>query len=1020
MKVHACSRHSVLIFAIFHAISCKRIPSPPTPTKPPAPIQSNQPATPPPFVAEALESKLDFVGVDSGEEKLFAVFANGYEGRMDGTGHLKVPLKYHEVRPLLDRTAGFHVRVGFFGVLPDSHSVGTYGRLDSDGREVVAPVYEHLGGLSEGLIAFYKDRQAGFMDVHGQVHVPARFTFARDFSEGLACVNVGGEVVRGLSQGSIPAVKGGKWGFIDASGEYVIPPRFDDCDSFVHGRAVVRNQCTYGYWHCEPQNACVSEHWGLIDRAGRWIFQPEWFGIRPILEELEEGPPGPVRYYEVCERTHHQDGWHLHRRCGVMDLRGTWILPRKYESIRLIAGYFRTYDPTTEFSTHTLDGKPAQKPEWEGLEPDQWLEKVLPSAVAAEKAEWGGNQDPGFSGSTCVSYFPAVAGHAGPAGSACERVVRGADDAWVCQSANGKVIKLPGIEHVEPFKGRFAPVRIGGRWGFIDASGELAVAATIEAERVFSGLCGHLLQQDVQGNELFFRRVAGSKGALSEDGVLTPEVAPANEIAQVAQRVTEEARDVPDRSEFLSFSEQRCAHAPELDPKDSSKAHERILAVKGPTDRVLAYLVNVKDAWGLRDTEGTLLLPPLYQEIRHLGGSLFAVCRLGSECSNPTIGWRVYNAEEGVLLPAAFSEVTVLPDGYVAFRSLCRAKNTCGDGKFGVLDRDGEVVYPEVVPADEVRTSWSARNLGDRQVPEKNDANTFRIIKAKIQIWNETRQQALPTHHDWVRGGFAGSFWVNQGCKWRLEAVDDEGNEREPACLGGKWGLLHVNRGMLIPFEFEALLDVTGPYAVVGAQCQLNGLRQECRQQGVVDFLGNRVAPLADQSIGVQTQLDRCPVPFDRCRRPGAVDRGTILVSRGRSRVGLLDTQGRILVPLEYDLVCTPEGENIRVMKTGQGSVRDPRDAWGILDARGKPALPLAYGYISAWRRGVARVNEAGFCSAGYSLSCTGGRWGLLSSDRKFILQPKYDWISAFHKGRARAEIRPRYGLIRVSRRPGT
>ncbi|MBU1244939.1 WG repeat-containing protein [Myxococcota bacterium] len=909
-------------------------------------------------------------------------------------------------------------------MLPNSRSAGTYGRLDSEGREVVAPVYEHLGALSEGLIAFYKDQKAGFMDAQGQVRIPARFTFAMDFSEGLACVNVGGEVVRGESKGSRQAVKGGKWGFIDASGKYVIPPRFDDCDSFVHGRAVVRNQCTYDFWHCEPLNACVSEHWGLIDRAGRWLFQPEWFAIRPILEELEEGPPEPVRYYQVCERTHRDDGWHLHRRCGVMDLRGAWILPMKYEVIRLFAGYFQAYEPAEEFSIHTLDGKPAQNPEWEGLTPQQWLEKVLPRATAAWKAEEDRyHNNPDYSGSLCVNYFPTVAGHAGPAGSACEQVERGPDGAWVCKSANGRVKKLPGVEHVEPFKGRFAPVRIGGRWGFIDAAGELVVAPTLEAERVFSGLCGHQLQQDRQGNELFFRRVAGREGTLSEGGVLTPDVAPANGIAQVVERVTKEADavlDGPSSSDFLAFSERRCEHKPGFDPTNSGKAYERTVAVKDPANRDLAFLVKKKDAWGLLDTEGSLLLPLEYKEIRHLSGSLFAVCRLGAECSNPTVGWRVFHAEEGRVLPAAFSEVTVLPDGYVAYRKLCRAKNACGDGKYGVLDRDGEGIYPEVVPADEVRTRWSARSLGDREVPEKNDEHTFRIIKGKIQIWNETRQQALPEQHDWVWGGFAGTFWVNQGCKWRLEGVDDEGNDREPECLGGKWGLFHVNRGMIIPFEFEALLDVTGPYAVVGAQCRLKGLRQKCQQHGVVDFLGNRVVPLADQSIGVRTQLDVCPVPFDRCRRPGAVDRGTILVSRGPSKVGFLDTQGRIRVPLEYDLVCTPEGDNIRVMKTGVGKPDDPKDGWGILDARGVQALPLAYGYISAWRRGVARISEGGFCSAGYEFTCKGGRWGLLGSDRKFILPPKFDWISSFRQGKARAVNRPKYGLVRVSRRAGT
>jgi hypothetical protein len=65
------------------------------------------------------------------------------------------------------------------------------------------------------------------MDKTGTIVVPPRFGFARDFSEGLAAVNVRGK----LHDNS---VHGGKWGFIDASGALVIPAVYSDVRSDFH------------------------------------------------------------------------------------------------------------------------------------------------------------------------------------------------------------------------------------------------------------------------------------------------------------------------------------------------------------------------------------------------------------------------------------------------------------------------------------------------------------------------------------------------------------------------------------------------------------------------------------------------------------------------------------------------------------------------------------------------------------------------------------------------------------------
>jgi uncharacterized protein YihD (DUF1040 family) len=91
-------------------------------------------------------------------------------------------------------------------------------------------------------------RHYGFKNKTGKVVIPARFVFAREFSEGLACVTI--EV-------------NGKWlsGFINKLGNYVIKPQFFNLDSFTEGLAPA------GYEYAK---------WGYIDKTGKFVIQPQF------------------------------------------------------------------------------------------------------------------------------------------------------------------------------------------------------------------------------------------------------------------------------------------------------------------------------------------------------------------------------------------------------------------------------------------------------------------------------------------------------------------------------------------------------------------------------------------------------------------------------------------------------------------------------------------------------------------------------------------------------------------------
>jgi len=65
-----------------------------------------------------------------------------------------------------------------------------------------------------------------------------------------------------------PREKGTKWGYIDANGEFAIPPQFDEAGPFSEGLAAVEQNKRTGY----------------VDSNGRFVVQPKYFDAGPFKE----------------------------------------------------------------------------------------------------------------------------------------------------------------------------------------------------------------------------------------------------------------------------------------------------------------------------------------------------------------------------------------------------------------------------------------------------------------------------------------------------------------------------------------------------------------------------------------------------------------------------------------------------------------------------------------------------------------------------------------------------------------
>ena len=119
------------------------------------------------------------------------------------------------------------------------------------------PSLGHLGSFSEGLamvtMEVFDGVKWGYIDRTGQVVIPARYDGARCFSEGLAWVNVGMRRQGGL-------LLAGKWSLIDKTGRVVVEFGLLVQDPAPFSEGLARVCCPW---------------WGFVDKAGKVVIGGE-------------------------------------------------------------------------------------------------------------------------------------------------------------------------------------------------------------------------------------------------------------------------------------------------------------------------------------------------------------------------------------------------------------------------------------------------------------------------------------------------------------------------------------------------------------------------------------------------------------------------------------------------------------------------------------------------------------------------------------------------------------------------
>lgn len=118
--------------------------------------------------------------------------------------------------------------------------------------------------FSEGLKPVELDGKWGFMNASGEYVIPCEYDYVRSFYDGLAMVK-----------------RGGKWGYIDWFGDLMIPIEYDEVSGFQDGHAFVKKDGIVGL--INTRGDITFEY----ERMRPFTFPANWLDEAPLFNGAE-------------------------------------------------------------------------------------------------------------------------------------------------------------------------------------------------------------------------------------------------------------------------------------------------------------------------------------------------------------------------------------------------------------------------------------------------------------------------------------------------------------------------------------------------------------------------------------------------------------------------------------------------------------------------------------------------------------------------------------------------------------
>lgn len=304
----------------------------------------------------------------------------------------------------------------------------------------IAPQFEEAGNFHRGVAPVLVDKQWGLINRSGAFVVRPRY----------AAMRRGGDGLFGVEDGAL-------WGYIDTTGKVAIQPKFEDAEPFEHGLAPVKTGGRWGYVRPDGTMETPFTFLEIGGRDGTAVSARDAQGWT-VFRVGVNGPP---------------------TRGEIEDARRTYSISEGTVVVQLSTGE----------ALHQIDTFSSR--DYVGTQP------IFPRYGSKDKFISIRRMSQGFA----------------PAATAPNK--------WGYLHRNsGEYLWRNRFEDAQQFMHGFAPVKIGGKWGYIDRGGRMIVQPTYDAAFPFRGDSAIVRQAEKRG---FLR--------INPDGVPTLVVAPRYEDA---------------------------------------------------------------------------------------------------------------------------------------------------------------------------------------------------------------------------------------------------------------------------------------------------------------------------------------------------------------------------------------------------------------------------------------------------------------------------------------------------------
>lgn len=244
---------------------------------------------------------------------------------------------------------------------------GKYGFIDTTGELVIPYEWENVKFFREGLAGVCKDGKWGFIDTTGNLVIPYQWDYCSyGFKDGMAIVSNKGEgqyyvidkegnvsftvvaeyISSYFSEGLATIRRDGKYGYIDNTGELVIPCSWDDADTFFDGVAKVKLGNSFFCINKEGEN--LFSYTELSGSENSWSFSDDLCRVKKNgLQGYIDRKGNLVIPYEWMDATNFVDGIACVKKgalWGAIDQTGELVVPCKYRDVVFSQGYYALLD----------------------------------------------------------------------------------------------------------------------------------------------------------------------------------------------------------------------------------------------------------------------------------------------------------------------------------------------------------------------------------------------------------------------------------------------------------------------------------------------------------------------------------------------------------------------------------------------------------------------------------------------------------------------------------------------------